>query len=140
MNLEKLYPLWFILCTAAGASIGHFTGYGVLKGAVDGVFISWTPLFLLVLLLAFMSVWRPTLPSCRCGKSGRNAYRLAGVVSEAPRRVRFQCAACQRIYESSAGRFDEATGDGRLEPYMRHSKWGRWKRCAAGALPVEGSP
>jgi len=132
MKLEFLYPVWLILCTATGAALGHFTGYGTLRGLSDGVIVAMMPLFLLMLSLGIASLWRPLLPPCRCGKCSGRKYRLARQAGDTPQAIRFRCPECGRVYESSRGRFDEVADDGRLLPFLHHSKWGRWKASVAG--------
>jgi hypothetical protein len=127
MNIERLYPLWFILCAAMGALLGSVTGYGAVRGLVDGLIVAASPLFLLMLALALMSLWRPVLPPCRCGKCTHKEYRHVSPASDIPSGIRFQCPECGRVYASSKERFDEITNDGRIVPYMRHTKWGRWR-------------
>jgi hypothetical protein len=61
MNIERLYPLWFILCAAAGALLGNVTGYGPVQGLVDGIIVAVSPLFLIMLAHGIMSLWRPII-------------------------------------------------------------------------------
>ena len=131
MNIERLYPLWFILCAAIGAVLGNVTGYGTVRGLADGMIVAVSPIFLLMLALALMSLWRPILPNCRCGKCNHKGYRYVSPASHTPSGIRFRCPECGRVYESSRGRFDEVSDDGHIIPYMRHSKWGRWRKYAA---------
>lgn len=135
MRIEHLYLVWVILCAAAGALIGAKSGHGILRGVSDGMFVAFLPLFLWMIVYWLMSSWRPLLPPCRCGKSRRQGYRHVGPeMSGRPGRC-FRCHACGRLYESHDGRFDEVTDTGCIVPYMHHSRWGRWKRCAAENLP-----
>lgn len=130
MNIERLYPIWFVLCAAAGATIGHATGRGALRGLTDGMLIAVLPLFLLGLMLLILRLWRPDLPTCRCGQCRSRGYRYVGradgTSDDTP--PRFGCPRCGRVYGLSGGRFDELADDGRTVPYMRHTKWGRWKQ------------
>jgi len=132
IRLEFLYPVWLVLCAATGAFLGNVTGYGTIRGLSDGVIVAMAPLFLLMLALGIASLWRPLLPPCRCGKCSRRKYRLARQVGEARQAIRYRCPECGRVYESSDGRFDEVADDGRLLPYLHHSKWGRWKASVGG--------
>ncbi len=131
MNIERLYPIWLILCAATGALLGNVTGYGTVRGLADGMIVAVSPIFLLMLALALMSLWRPILPPCRCGKCNHKGYRYVSPASDNPSGIRFRCPECGRVYESSGGRFDEVSNDGHIIPYMRHSKLGRWKKYAA---------
>jgi hypothetical protein len=126
MNLEYLYPIWVLLCLAAGALIGSQTDQGVFRGMTNGIYVAFLPVFLLMLGLWLTSWWRPILPPCLCGKCKQKQYRLARPISESPAKVRFKCPECGRVYECSKGRFDEVVENDRLVPYLRHSKWGRW--------------
>ena len=90
------------------------------------------PIFLLMAALAITSLWRPLLPPCRCGKCKQRKYRLAKQAGDTRQAIRYQCPECGRVYESSSGRFDEVANEGRLVPYLRHSKWGRWKESGPG--------
>ena len=132
MKLEFLYPAWFILCTSAGAFLGNVTGYGTLRGLSDGAIVAMAPIFLLMAALAITSLWRPLLPPCRCGKCKQRKYRLAKQAGDTRQAIRYQCPECGRVYEPSNGRFDEVANDGRLVPYLSHSKWGRWKESGPG--------
>ena len=139
MNIEYLYPVWLVLCMASGAHIGTQTGQGVFQGMADGVIVAFLPVFLLMLVLWSMSLWRPILPPCRCGKCKHKEYRYVSPDESGHAGVRFGCPACGRIYEAGENRFDEVTCDGGIAPFMRHTKWGRWKQCAADA-PRPGVP
>lgn len=132
MNIERLYPLWFILCAAAGALLGNVTGYGPVQGLVDGIIVAVSPLFLMMLAHGIMSLWRPIIPPCRCGKCTYKEYRYVSHASDDSSGIRFQCPACGRVYASSRGRFDEVSDDGRIVPYMCHSQWGRWRKNPTG--------
>lgn len=132
MRLEFLYPAWFVLCASIGAFLGNATGYGALRGLSDGVIVATMPIFLLMAALGVISLWRPLLPPCRCGKCRQRNYRLAERAGDARPATRYRCPECGRVYESSKGSFDEVTEDGCIIPYMHHSKWGRWRKHAAG--------
>ena len=132
MKIEHLYPGWVILCAGAGAVIGTRTGQGVVQGMVDGVFVAFLPIFLLMLVLWLMSLWRPILPPCRCGKCKHKQYRYVSCDDNGHRGVRFGCPTCGRVYEARQNRFDEVTDDGGIAPYMDHTKLGRWKQSIAG--------
>lgn len=126
MNIERIYPIWFVLCAAAGVVIGNATGHGAIRGVINGMLVAAAPLFLLILTCLLMRLWRPDLPTCRCGQCRCREYRYVGQ-DEGGTSTRFSCPICGRLYELSGGRFDELAGDGRVVPYMRHTKWGRWK-------------
>ena len=131
MNLERLYPIWFILCASAGAVVGNLTGYGAIHGLTDGMMVAVSPLFLLMMGLLLMSFWRPILPPCRCGHSNHKGYRHVSPADDAKSGIRFECPKCGRAYELSKDRFDEIASDGHTIPYMRHTKWGRWRKAKA---------
>jgi hypothetical protein len=138
MNLERLYPFWFVLCAIAGAIIGSLTGHGAITGLTGGMLIAALPLLALGLAHLMMTLWRPILPTCRCLKSNHKGYRYVepadGLASG--RSVRFGCAKCGRVYELAHDRFNELATDGRTVPYMHHTKWGRWKETSAGSPPA----
>lgn len=128
MKLDYLYPVWFILCISLGALLGNATGYGAFRGSVDGMFVAISPLLLLMVGLALMSLWRPLLPRCRCGKCPNRRTRYRRPADDDNIGARFQCPLCGRVYAASPGRFDDVAADGQIVPYLHHSKWGRWKR------------
>lgn len=130
MNIERLYPVWFVLCAAAGAIVGRVTGRGAMRGLTDGMLVAALPLFLLILTHLLLRLWRPDLPTCRCGQCRSREYRYVGQADggNGGTPIRFSCPRCGRLYELSGGRFDELADDGRAVPHMRHTKWGRWKR------------
>lgn len=130
MKLEFLYPAWVILCASTGAWLGNVTGYGTLRGLSEGAIVSMLPIFLLMIALGIMSIWRPILPPCHCGKSNHKGYQYAGSsdVAETGRQTRWICLECGRPYRSCKGRFDEVLNDGRIAPYMHHTKWGYWRK------------
>jgi hypothetical protein len=130
VKLELLYPVWFILCASTGAWLGNVTGYGTVRGLADGLIVAASPLFVLMLALALMSFWRPILPPCRCGKCNHKDYKYADSsgLAETGRQTRWVCPECGRSYESCNGRFDELLNDGRIAPYVYHTKWGRWRK------------
>ena len=37
MNIERLYPIWFLLCASEGAVIGIVTGHGAILWATAGM-------------------------------------------------------------------------------------------------------
>lgn len=126
--MNYLYPLWLILCISVGGLLGYMTGYGTFRGMTDGMFVAVLPLFLFMIGLMLMSLWRPILPACRCGKCPSKRFRYVRPTKDDQPGIRFQCSACGRIYVSSQGRFDEVSADGQMIPYLRHSRWGRWKQ------------
>jgi hypothetical protein len=128
MKIEHLYPIWFILCAAAGALIGHFSGHGIIPGLTTAIMIAVAPIFLLILTHLLWMRWRPILPICRCGRCNHREYRyVESTDGNTGRIVRFSCPQCGRIYELSRNQFYEIAADGSIEPYMNHTKWGRWK-------------
>jgi hypothetical protein len=137
MKLDYWYPVWVILCACIGALLGNMTGYGTFRGMTDGVIVAMLPFFLLMVALSVMSRWRPILPPCRCGKCNHKAYRYVGSsdLADAGRQTRWLCPECERTYQSCKGRFDELLNDGRIAPYMSHTKWGRWRKYESGPPP-----
>lgn len=135
MHLERLYPIWFVLCAAAGAATGHFTGQGAVAGLVAGMLVAALPLLALVVALALWMRWRPDLPTCRCGQCKARDYRYVAPDEgdRAGRPVRFSCPRCGRLYALSGGRLDEITSDGRAIPFFYHTKWGRWRKAGAAS-------
>lgn len=133
MNIERLYPICFILCAAAGAVIGKFSGHGIIRGLTDGMLIAALPVFLLIFGHLLWTFWRPILPACRCRQCNHRGYRYAGSTdNQTGGPVRFSCPKCGRVYEVSGNRFNELAADGSTIPYMHHSRWGRWKAAKAG--------
>lgn len=129
--MDYLYPAWFILCVTAGAVVGYLTEYGTFKGMTDGALVAASPLLLVMIGLALMSIWRPILPKCRCGECPRKNKRYVSPANDGQKiGIRVQCPVCGRIYATALGRFDEVADNGQIIPYMHHSKWGRWKRHA----------
>lgn len=135
MKIEHIYPVWFILCTVAGAIIGNFTGYGTVRGLTDGMMIAFSPLFIFGITYFLFMLWRPILPQCRCRQGNHKSYTYIETTedSQAGRAVRFGCPRCGRIYEKIENRLNEITKDGISIPYMHHTKWGRWKETKATA-------
>lgn len=134
MNIERLYPIGFIICAIIGAIIGRVSGHGVLRGMTNAMIIAALPVFLLILIYLILMAWRPDLPVCRCGKCRCRDYRYAGS-TDSPRAasiVHFECPKCGRVYEKDHGSFNELLADGQTVPYMNHTKWGRWKRAKTG--------
>jgi hypothetical protein len=138
MNIERLYPIWFVLCASAGAIIGSATGHGAIRGLTDGMLIAAAPIFVLVLAHLLLMLWRPDLPACRCGRCRHRGYRYVGSADDGKAGIphRFSCPRCGRVYELSDGRFDELANDGHTVPYMRHTKWGRWRKTEAHPPPA----
>jgi hypothetical protein len=138
MNIERLYPIWFVLCALSGATIGSVTGHGAIRGLTGGMIIAALPLFLLGLAYLLMMLWRPDLPNCRCRQCNYKGYVFDGSIDglEAGGSVRFRCPRCGRVYELSIDRFNELADDGSTVPYMHHTKWGRWKETTAEQTPT----
>lgn len=44
MNVERLYPAWFVLCASAGAASGGVTGHGAVRGLTTGMLTAALPL------------------------------------------------------------------------------------------------
>ncbi|PKN18663.1 MAG: hypothetical protein CVU71_14415 [Deltaproteobacteria bacterium HGW-Deltaproteobacteria-6] len=133
MKIKHLYPIAFVICAIIGAIVGKTTGYGALRGMTDGIIIAALPLFLIILIYPVLTAWRPVLPVCRCGKSRARNYLYIGPADAAQTdgSVRFKCPTCGRIYEKDHNRFNELMPDGKMVPYMSHSKWGRWRQTPA---------
>jgi hypothetical protein len=138
MNIERLYPIWFLLCASAGVTIGSVTGHGAIRGLTGGMLIAALPLFLLGLTYLFWMLWRPTLPTCRCRQCNYKGYKYVESADglQAGGSTRFRCPQCGRVYGLSRDRFNELTNDGRTVPYMHHTKWGRWKETKAEQTPA----
>jgi hypothetical protein len=138
MNIERLYPIWFLLCASAGAVIGIVTGHGAIRGLTAGMLIAVLPLFLLGLTYPLLMLWRPNLPTCRCRKCNYKGYEYVGSADgpKAGGSVRFSCHQCGRVYELCHDRFNEVVNDGRTVSYMHHTKWGRWKEPKAEQTPA----
>lgn len=138
MNIERLYPFWFVLCASAGAIIGSLTGHGAIPGLTGGMLIAVLPLFLLGLTYLLLTLWRPNLPTCRCRQCNYKGYKYIGSTDglQSGEYVRFSCPKCGRVYELSRDRFNELANDGRTVPYMHHTKWGRWKETNAEQTPA----
>jgi hypothetical protein len=138
MNIERLYPIWFVLCASAGTIIGSATELGAIRGLTGGMLIAVFPLFLLGLTYLFLMLWRPTLPTCRCRQCNYKGYKYIGSTDglQAVDSIRFRCPQCGRVYELSHDRFDELANDGCTVPYMHHTKWGRWKEIKAEQTPT----
>ena len=135
MNMERLYPIWFVLCASAGATIGSVTGHGVIRGLTDGMLIAVLPLFMLGLTNLLLMLWRPILPTCRCRKCNYKGYKYVGSTDGGT--ITFRCPQCERVYELSCDRFNELANDGHAVPYMQHTKWGRWKETTAEQTPAD---
>ncbi len=131
MSVERLYPIWFVLCASAGALIGSVTGHGAIHGLVDGMVIAALPLVLSGLAYLVVVLWRPDLPACRCGQCRAKGYEYVGSNTGLQAGVRYRCPRCGRVYELSRGRFDELTEGDRSLPYMLHTKWGRGRAIEA---------
>jgi hypothetical protein len=133
MNVERLYPITFIICAAIGAIIGKVTDYGAIRGLTVGMLIAALPIFLLTIGYLFLMRWRPDLPNCRCGQCKYRNYQYVGQtgLNQADTRLKFKCPKCGRTYVLSEGRFDELTPNGHIVPHVSHSKWGRWKKVEA---------
>ncbi len=138
MKIERLYPIWFVLCASAGAIIGRMTGDGIIRGLIAGMLVAALPLFLLVLVNLLLMLWRPNLPTCSCRQCNQKGYRYIDSADghQTGVSVRFGCPRCGRLYELSRDRFNELTNDGRTIPYMYHTKWGRWKEAKAEQSPA----
>jgi hypothetical protein len=105
-----------------------------MRGMTNGMLIAALPVFLLVLIYLILMAWRPDLPTCRCGKCRYKNYMYIGPsdMIRADGSFRFKCPKCGRVYEKNLNRFNELMADGKMVPYMSHSKWGRWKQTNAG--------
>lgn len=130
MNIERLYPIVFILCALIGAIVGKTTGHGILHGMTDGMIIAALPVFLLILTHLIWMAWRPDRPVCRCGQCRYKDYVYLGSTGETrvESTIQFKCPKCGRLYEQNCNRFDERMKDGKRVPYMSHTPWGRWKQ------------
>ena len=147
MNIERLYPIWFVVCASAGATIGSITGHGAIRGLTDGMLIAVLPLFLMGLTNLLLMLWRPLLPTCRCRQCNHKGYKYVGSTDglQAADSIKFRCPQCGRVYELSRDRFNELANDGHAVPYMHHTKWGRWKdkkdeQTPAGDVAKHGVP
>ncbi len=131
MNLERAYPAWFATCALVGALIGKAMGHGAIEGLTTGMLVAASPIILLGLAHVALAFWRPVLPPCRCGRCNHSQYGLEapapGDAAAGGAPLRFRCPRCDRSYEFTPGRFDELSSAGHVVPYMRHTKWGRWK-------------
>ena len=138
MNIERLYPIWFVLCALTGVTIGSVTGHGTIRGLTVGMMIAVLPLFLVGLTYILTMLWRPDLPTCRCRQCNYKGYKYIGSTDDLPSggSIRFGCPQCGRVYELSKDRFNELANDGRIVPYMHHTKWGRWKETKAKQPPA----
>jgi hypothetical protein len=138
MNIERLYPIWFVLCASAGAIVGRVTGDGTIRGLVAGMLIAALPVFLLGLMYLLLMLWRPNLPICRCRQCNHKGYKYIDSADghQTGVSIRYMCPQCERLYELSRDRFNEVANDGRIVPYMYHTKWGRWKKTKAEQSPA----
>jgi uncharacterized C2H2 Zn-finger protein len=133
MNIERVYPIWLLVCASAGVALGIVTGEGAIQGLIAGMLIAVLPLLLLGLTYPLLMLWRPSLPICRCRECNYKGYKYVRSSDglHVGSSVRFRCPRCGRVYELSRDRFNELANDGHTIPYMQHTKWGRWKEIKA---------
>ncbi len=131
MNFYHILPLFIIASILIGTVIGHSGGGSALRGALVGFLIGWSPLVLLALAAGFFALWSPDRPLCKQGKCKSLDYkflRLEKPDKDQPPTAYFYRCPCGVDYVQRDGDFLELF-EGKLEkPFMKLSKWGRWKR------------
>ena len=130
MSLCRLFPLWAIACIAVGIGTATFAGWSVITGAMIGCSASVAPLVALTAICVVFTWWRPDVPPCRCGETRCGGYDFIGPTSgpySEETSYEYRCPKCGRCFKSNAGIFVECRPDGSTIPYMRVSRWGRWR-------------
>ncbi len=131
MNFSQILPLFIIASTLMGTFIGHSGGGYALRGALVGFLIGWSPLLLLALAAGFFALWTPDRPPCKYGKCKSMDYKFLRMEQpdegQPPTAYFYRCR-CSVDYVQRDDNFLELC-EGELEkPFMKLSKWGRWKR------------
>lgn len=107
-----------------GAWGGRHGGRGIGMAVGLLAFLAAT-LFLAVIQTAWW-YWRPPLPPCRSGQCRRpRDYTFLRRIDQGEL---YQCR-CGTSYvrDRSGRRFLESGPEGISRPFMRHSRWGRWR-------------
>ncbi len=126
MNLELIFPIFMIFCAALGCVIAYVLGESILLGASLGLFVGFSPLFILGIAYYFMQMWRHDRPDCVCGECKSGDYHFIDSQSNINERIYFfKCPHCGREYRWHGNRFEVSTPEG-LKPHMKISRWGRW--------------
>jgi hypothetical protein len=131
MNLDRLLPLFVLVCVVLGGVIAHLQGEHFLLGASIGMAIGLSPLLLLGIAYLFIQKWSPDRPPCVCGACASDDYDFMDSLSDIKEHVYFyRCPVCGREYRAHGGRFELNTPEG-VRPYMKVSRWGRWVKDTA---------
>ncbi len=125
MSLDTLLPILMLLLPAVGGVLGYRWG-GVTGGSI-GVAIGFSPFVLFAAAYGAVTVWFPDRPVCICGQCKSEDYKYLGFRKPARDTHYYKCSRCQRHYRLENGRFDLRQDDESYKPYMKLSKWGRWK-------------
>jgi hypothetical protein len=131
MNLDRLLPLFILLCLVLGGVIAHLRGESVLIGAGIGMAVGLSPLVFLGIAYLFIQRWSPDRPPCACGACESEDYDFIDSLSDFEEHVyAYRCPACGREYRAKGDSFSLSTPEG-VKPYMKTSRWGRWVRDTA---------
>ena len=138
MNLSsRLFPVFVMACATIGAAVANSFSLPILLGAVIGLIVGFSPLVIIAIGYFLLMAWRPDRPLCRCGRCRSKQYQYAGPTQITAATVyEYQCPFCSRVYRQEGDCFREVSGDGSAIPYMRISKWGRWRLDRSGAGPA----
>ncbi len=133
MNLEKVFPVFVILCMGSGILIGYFQEGDTLtklaNGAGIGAAVGISPMLALGIACGFMMLWRPDRPACICGKGKSSDYKHLSHLSQRKRDVYYyRCPNCSRQYRLADKRFDLRVSENDFQTFMVISKLGRWRR------------
>lgn len=117
--------LLLVGCVAYGGLLGDRhdqRGLGLLAGSL--VFLA--GLLLWAAVQTAWWYWRPPLPACRSGQCRRP--RDFTFLRRVDQGDLYQCR-CGALYvhDRCGHRFLEAGPDGSPRPFLRHSRWGRWR-------------
>lgn len=129
LNLEKILPIFVILCATGGALIGYRWGNSAVMGAGIGLAVGFSPLLLLAIGYGFIMLWLPERPTCMCGECNSKDYQYLGPFSRPDDGAYYyQCPRCGREYRLKNKRFDLRLSEDNFQPYMMIAKWGKWER------------
>lgn len=127
MNLQQAYPVFIVLCMAGGGLLAHHNSGSMTAGIAGGLAVGMLPLLVLGATVRLMLAWCPERPPCICGKCNSEDYDYLGPMQKSEDDAYYyQCPQCHREYRSQGSRFDLKTENGYI-PYMKKSRWQRWK-------------
>lgn len=128
LNLQQAYPVFIFLCMAGGAILAHRNGASIAAGVAGGFVVGMLPLLVLGAAVGLMQMWCPERPSCVCGKCNSDDYDYLGPMHKSEDNAYYyQCPYCHREYRLQGLNYDLKNAHG-YSPYMKMSKWQRWKK------------